>query len=301
MLSPIRFPSPVMALALTPKTRGDEDKMSEALHKLLDADPTLLIERNADTHETVLWGMGHVHLEIAVGALKDRFGLEVDTRTPSVAYRETIAGNGDARYRHKKQTGGAGQFAEVALRVAPLARGAGFEFAWKVVGGTIPSQFQPSCEKGVRSAIESGVLGAFPVQDVRVEVYDGKDHPVDSKDIAFQIAASHAFKEAMHQAKPVLLEPVALLKVRVPDRFTGDVISDLNTRRGRILGMDTEGSVSVVSAHVPMAEIQTYSPELRSVTGGRGAFSLKFDHYDVVPQHVAERVMKERTSDAAGA
>jgi len=298
-LSPIRFPSPVMALALTPKSRGDEDKMSDGLHKILDADPTLLLERNADTHETVLWGMGHVHLEIAVNALKDRFGVEVETRAPSVAYRETIGGNGDARYRHKKQTGGAGQFAEVALRVAPLTRGEGFQFDWKVVGGSIPTQFQPSCEKGVRSALEAGVLGGFPVQDVQVEVYDGKDHPVDSKDIAFQIAAAQAFKEAMHQARPVLLEPVALLKVRVPDRYTGDVISDLNTRRGRILGMDTEGSVSVVSAHVPMAEILSYSPDLRSMTGGRGVFSLKFDHYDVVPSQVADRVLADRQQEKA--
>jgi elongation factor G len=298
-LAPIRFPSPVMALALTPKSRGDEDKMSDGLHKILDADPTLLLERNADTHETVLWGMGHVHLEIAVNALKDRFGVEVETRPPSVAYRETIGGSGDARYRHKKQTGGAGQFAEVALRVAPLARGEGFQFNWKVVGGSIPTQFHLSCEKGVKSALESGVLGGFAVQDVKVEVYDGKDHPVDSKDIAFQIAAAHAFKEAMQQAKPVLLEPVALLKVRVPDRYTGDVISDLNTRRGRILGMDTEGSVSVVSAHVPMAEILSYSPDLRSMTGGRGVFSLKFDHYDVVPAQVAERVVSERQQEKA--
>ena len=296
-LAPIRFPSPVMALALVPKSRGDEDKMSDGLHKILDADPTLLLERNADTHETVLWGMGHVHLEIAVNVLKDRFGVEVETHVPAVAYRETIQGNGDARYRHKKQTGGAGQFAEVALRVAPLTRGEGFQFSWKVVGGSIPSQFQPSCEKGVRSALESGVMGGFPVQDVQVEVYDGKHHPVDSKDIAFQIAAAQAFKEAMQQARPALLEPVALLKVRVPDRFTGDVISDLNTRRGRILGMDSEGSVSVVSAHVPMGEILTYSPDLRSMTGGRGVFSLKFDHYDAVPSQVAERVLAERQQE----
>ncbi|MEJ2667648.1 MAG: elongation factor G, partial [Deinococcales bacterium] len=296
-LAPIRFPSPVMALALVPKSRGDEDKMSDGLHKLLDADPTLLLERNADTHETVLWGMGHVHLEIAVNALKDRFGVEVETHPPAVAYRETIQGSGDARYRHKKQTGGAGQFAEVALRVAPLTRGEGFQFNWKVVGGSIPTQFRPSCEKGVRSALESGVLGGFPVQDVQVEVYDGKDHPVDSKDIAFQIAAAQAFKEAMQQAKPVLLEPVALLKVRVPDSFTGDVISDLNTRRGRILGMDSEGSVSVVSAHVPMGDILSYSPDLRSMTGGRGVFSLKFDHYDVVPSQVADRVLADRQQE----
>jgi len=301
VLSPIAVPSPVMALALFPKSRPDEDKLGESLAKLLEADPALQLERNADTHETVLWGMGHVHLEIAVNALKERYGVEVETRTPSVSYRETIQGTGDARYRHKKQTGGAGQFAEVALRVEPLPRGAGFEFDWAVVGGTIPSQFQTSCEKGIRSALDAGVLGGFPVQDVKAIVYDGKDHPVDSKDVAFQVAAAHAFKEAMQQARPVLLEPVMLVKVRVPDRFTGDVISDLNTRRGRILGMDSEGSVSVVSAHVPMSEIQSYSADLRSMTGGRGAYSLKFDRSDDVPQHVAERVLADRKqANAAG-
>ena len=300
MLTPITVPSPVMALALFPKSRPDEDKLGESLGKLLEADPALQLERNPDTHETVLWGMGHVHLEIAVNALKERYGVEVETRTPAVAYRETIQGTGDARYRHKKQSGGAGQFAEVALRVEPLPRGAGFEFDWAVVGGTIPSQFQSSCEKGVRSALDAGVLGGFPVQDVKAIVYDGKDHPVDSKDVAFQVAAAHAFKEAMQQARPVLLEPVMLVKVRVPDRFTGDVISDLNTRRGRILGMDTEGSVSVVSAHVPMSEIQSYSADLRSMTGGRGAYSLKFDRSDDVPQHVADRVMADRKQARAG-
>jgi elongation factor G len=288
---PIRLPSPVMALALTPKSRTDEDKMSDALHKLLEADSTLALERNPDTHETVLWGMGHVHLEIAIQALQERYGVEIETRTPAISYRETIEGRGDARYRHKKQSGGAGQFAEVALRVEPLARGEGFDFVWDVSGGSIPTQFQTSCEKGVRQAMDHGVLGGFPVVDVRVAVYDGKDHPVDSKDIAFQVAASMAFKEALRLARPALLEPVALVKVRVPDRFTGDVISDLNTRRGRILGMDSEGSVSVVSAHVPVAEIQMYSPELRSLTGGRGAFSRKLDHYAPVPAHLAQRIL----------
>lgn len=293
-LAPIRFPRPVVALALRPRSRGDEDKLSDGLAKLLEADPTLLLERNADTKETVLWGMGHVHLEIAINALKERFGVEVDTAAPTVAYRETIASAAEARYRHKKQSGGSGQFAEVALRVAPLARDAGFEFAWKVVGGSIPTQFQSSCEKGVRSALTSGVLGGFPMQDVRVEVFDGKDHPVDSKDIAFQVAAERAFLEAVQGARPTLLEPVALVKVRVPDRFTGDVLSDLNTRRGRILGMDTEGSVSVVSAHVPMAELQSYSPDLRSMTGGRGAYSLKADHYDAVPNNIVDKVLAGR-------
>jgi elongation factor G len=294
----IPFPSPVTALALHPKSRNDEDRLSNGLHKLIDEDPTLVLERNDETHETVLWGMGHMHLEIAIEKLKNRYNVEVDTSPPKITYRETIRGKGDARYRHKKQSGGAGQFAEVALRVEPLPRGAGFEFGNAVVGGSIPTQFVPSCEKGIRGALEKGILGGFQVVDVKATIYDGKDHPVDSKDIAFQTAAAHAFTEAMQQASPVLLEPISLVKVYVPDRFTGDIISDMNTRRGRILGMDSEGSVSVVSAHVPQAELQNYSADLRSKTGGRGTFSLKFDHYAEVPQHLAEKIVAERKKAA---
>lgn len=297
-LQPLRLPSPVMALALLPRTRADEDRMGQALAKLLDADPTLHLDRNPDTRETVLWGMGHVHLETAIRALEERFHAGMDTAKPRIAYRETVTGKAESRYRHKKQSGGAGQFAEVALRVAPLPRGSGFEFVSQVVGGAIPSQFIPSCEKGVRAALERGPFGGFPIVDVKVTLFDGKDHPVDSKDIAFQIAAAQAFKAALLNAKPAVLEPVALLKVRVPDRYTGDVISDLNTRRGRIQGMDSEGSVSVVSAHVPMSELQNYSPDLRSMTGGRGAFSLKVDHYDSVPQTLADRILAERPAEA---
>jgi elongation factor G len=297
-LQPQRLPSPVMAVALYPRTRADEDRMGEALAKLLDADPTLQLERNQETQETVLWGMGHVHLETAIRTLDERFHAGMDTGKPRIAYRETITGRSESRYRHKKQTGGAGQFAEVALRVEPLPRGSGFQFESKVVGGSIPSQFIPSCEKGIRGALEKGPLGGFTVVDVKATVFDGKDHPVDSKDIAFQIAATHAFREALLEARPVLLEPIALVKVRVPDRFTGDVISDLNTRRGRVQGMDSEGTVSVVSAHVPMAEVQSYSPDLRSMTGGRGAFSLKLDHYDAVPQQLADKILSERPAEA---
>ncbi len=297
-LVPIPFPEPVTALALFPKTRSDDDKLMSGLQKLLDEDPTLRLERNSETHETVLWGMGHIHLEVALQKLKDRYHVDVDTATPQITYRETIKGKGDARYRHKKQSGGAGQFAEVALRVEPLPRNSGFEFTNAVVGGTIPTQFIPSCEKGVRSALDKGILGRFQVVDVRATVYDGKDHPVDSKDIAFQTAAAHAFTEAMQGAQPVLLEPVALVKIYVPDRFTGDIISDMNSRRGRILGMDTEGTVSVVSAHVPMAELQNYSADLRSKTGGRGTFSLKLEHYAEVPQHLVERILAERKKAA---
>ncbi|MEX2541138.1 MAG: elongation factor G [Trueperaceae bacterium] len=297
-LQPLRLPSPVMALALLPRTRADEDRMGEALAKLLDADPTLQLERNPETQETVLWGMGHVHLETAIRALDERFHAGMDTSKPRIPYRETVTARAESRYRHKKQTGGAGQFADVALRVEPLPRSGGFQFASEVVGGSIPSQFIPSCEKGIRAALNQGPLGGFSVVDVKAVVFDGKDHPVDSKDIAFQIAAGHAFKAAVLEARPVLLEPIVLLKVRVPDRYTGDVISDLNTRRGRIQGMDTEGSVSVVSAHVPLAEVQTYSPDLRSMTGGRGAFSLKVDHYDAVPQALADRIRSDRPAEA---
>ena len=242
--------------------------------------------------------MGHVHLDIAIEKLKNRYHVEVDTSSPKITYRETIRGKGDARYRHKKQSGGAGQFAEVALRVEPLPRGGGFEFGNAVVGGSIPTQFVPSCEKGIRGALEKGVLAGFQVVDVKATIYEGKDHPVDSKDIAFQTAAAHAFTEAMQQAQPVLLEPIVLVRVYVPDRFTGDIISDLNTRRGRILGMDSEGSVSVVSAHIPQAELQTYSADLRSKTGGRGTFSLKFDHYAEVPQHLVDKIVAERKKAA---
>ena len=298
VLANIRFPKPVMALALTPKTRADDDKLSEALGKTLDADPTLELVRDPDTHETVLWGMGHVHLEVATGVMSERFGVNVDTRSPKISYRETISAGGDARYRHKKQTGGAGQFAEVAMRVEPAARDEGELFEWGVVGGTIPTNFQSSCEKGFRASLEKGPLG-FRVVDVKAVVYDGKDHPVDSKDVAFQIAAGEAFREACAAAKPVLLEPVALVKVRVPDRFTGDVISDLNGRRGRILGMDSEGAVAVISAHVPMSEVQSYSADLRSMTGGRGAFSLRFERYDTAPQQVAQKVIAEREAEEA--
>jgi elongation factor G len=300
VLAAIRIPSPVMALALTPRTRADDDRLSEGLQKLLDADPTLQLVRDAETNQTVLWGMGHVHLEVATYELSERYGVNVDTRLPRVSYRETILGKGDARYRHKKQSGGAGQFAEVALRVEPLERGAGIVFDWAVVGGTIPTTFQSSCEKGVRAASQRGPLG-FPLVDVKAMVYDGKDHPVDSKDIAFQAAAAEAFKEACASARPQLLEPLALLKVRVPDRFTGDVISDFNTRRGRVLGMETEGSVSVISAHVPMSEIRNYSADLRSKTGGRGAYSLKLDRYEAVPAQLVDRVLAEARAEEEAA
>ena len=295
-LAPMQLPQPVMALALHPQNRSDDDKLGDALHKLLEEDPTLLLERNAETHETVLWGMGHMHLDIAVEKLRERYHVNVDVKAPKISYRETVTAVAEARYRHKKQSGGAGQFGEVALRVEPLPRKSGFVFANEVVGGTIPTQFIPSCEKGAHNALPEGIQAGFPIVDIKVTVLDGKHHPVDSKDIAFQIAAAHAFKEAALKAKPALLEPMMLVKVRAPERYTGDIISDLNSRRGRILGMDNEGSVSLISAHVPMAEMQRYSPDLLSMTSGRGTFSLKFDHYSNAPEQVLKKVLEERTA-----
>lgn len=301
VLQALRYPPPVMAVALEPVSRADDDKLAAALQKLLEADPTLRLERVAATRQTVLWGMGHVHLEVAIKALEGRYGVSVTAAPPRVAYRETLTRPAEARYRHKKQSGGAGQFAEVTLSVRPGTPGSGLAFAWDVVGGSIPSQFRSSCEKGVRQALQAGVLGGFPIVDVEVRVTDGKDHPVDSKDFAFQAAAAHAFQEAARDAGPALLEPVALVKVRVPDRFTGDVIGDLNGRRGRILGMDNEGSVSTVSAHVPESELSVYSPELRSLTGGRGAFSRRFEHYATLPKHLVARVLEEAEAHATSA
>lgn len=289
-LAPQELPDPVMGLALSPKSKADEDRLGDALQRLLQTDPALKLERNAETGETVLHGMGHVHLEIAVKALKEQFNADVDTRPPTIAYRQTISQPAEARYRHKKQSGGSGQFAEVALRVTPLERGDGFSFESQVVGGAIPSQYLASCEKGVRGALATGPLGPYRVVDLQVTVFDGKDHPVDSKDIAFQIASAQALTEALQAAGPVLLEPVALVRVRVPERFTGDIISDLNGRRARILGMDAEGSVSIVNAFVPLAELHSYSADLRSISGGRGAFSLKPNHYAEVPRNVQERL-----------
>jgi elongation factor G len=235
--------------------------------------------------------MSALHLHVMLGRLKRRFHLEVATRTPRIPYRETVQGKGEARYRHKKQTGGRGQFAEVALRVWARERGAGFEFVDAVVGGTVPRQFIPAVEKGVRAAIERGVLAGHPVVDVAAEVWDGKDHPVDSSEAAFKMASDRAFREAFQKARPVLLEPVMRLQIVVPSRFMGDITGDLNKRRGRIQGMDSRGSLQMIEALVPLAEIANYSTELRSITGGEGSFSMVHDHYDAVPGAIAEGVI----------
>ena len=288
---PIVFPKPSISFAVKPRSKGDEEKISNGLHRLADEDQTFEVTRDRETKELVISGMGDLHLEIMLDKLKKKFGVEVDKSAPKVAYKETINTQGGSKYRHKKQSGGAGQFAEVWLRVEPLPRGEGFEFVNEVVGGAIPQQFVASCEKGVKSAMDSGFLAGYPVIDIRAIVYDGKTHPVDSKDIAFQIAARNAFKESCQNAKPVLLEPIMNVEVCISPEFMGDVSGDLNSKRGRVMGMDQMGDMQVIKAKVPMAEMSRYSTDLRSITGGRGSFSMEFSHYEEVPARMAQEII----------
>ncbi len=295
--APLERPDSMVSLAIEAKSSNDEQKLGPALAKLMEEDPTFRVEVHRETKERVASGMSALHLHVMLGRLKRRFHLEVLTRAPKIPYRETVTAKGEFRYRHKKQTGGRGQFAEVALRVYPRERGQGLEFVDSVVGGTVPRQFIPAVEKGVRAACERGVLAGCPVVDVAAEVWDGKDHPVDSSEAAFKLASDRAFREAFQKARPVLLEPVMRLQIVIPSRFMGDITGDLNKRRGRIQGMDSRGSLQVIEALVPLAEIANYSTELRSITGGEGSFSMTHDHYDSVPGHIAEGVMARAAKD----
>jgi elongation factor G len=284
------YPPAIYAVALEPKTQADGTKMGSVLTQLAQADPTLHWRQDAETKQTVLEGMGDIHITIAVSRA-ERLGVGLNTAIPRVPYRETITKKAEAQYRHKKQSGGAGQFGEVHLRVEPLERGKGFEYKNEVFGGAISSSFIPSIEKGIRSVLEQGVIAGYTVVDVLAAVTDGKMHPVDSKDIAFQIAGREAFKLAFQQAGPVLLEPLMNVRVIVPEENMGDVISDFTTRRGRVMGMDTEHGRSVVTAIVPLAEMQRYSNDLRSMTGGRGVYSASFDRYEAVPSNIAQTII----------
>ena len=287
------FPSPLFAVAVRPKSKADQAKMGPTLTRICEEDPTLRWRQEPSTKETILEGMGEAHVEIAVKRMENRFGVGVETSIPKVPYRETITKVNADQYRHKKQTGGAGQFAEVHLRLEPLPRGAGFEYGWEVFGGAISSSFQPSIEKGIRQVMEQGVIAGYPVVDVKAVVYDGKEHPVDSKDIAFQIAGREAFKKVMLGAGPVLLEPIYKVTIIVPEEYTGDVMGDLNTKRARVLGMEQQGGKSIITALAPLAEMQRYVSDLRSLTQGRGLFSMEFDHYEEVPPHLAEKIIAE--------
>lgn len=285
------YPVPMVARAVTPKSRGDEAKISESLRRLSEEDPTFQVDMNAQTKELVISGMGEQHIGLMLNRLQRR-GVQVTTKLPKIAYRETIAGKADVRYRHKKQTGGAGQFAECAIRIEPNPRGAGYEFVDKIFGGVISHPFRQSVDKGIQDKMTEGVLAGYPVVDVKVELYDGKEHPVDSKDIAFQIAGREAIKEAVTKASPVLLEPIVKMEVVMPSKYMGDVTGDISGRRGRVIGMDSLGDLQVVKAEVPLAEVQQYSSFLKSVTGGEGSYAIEFLRYDVLPSHLTQSVVE---------
>jgi len=309
---PILFPTPTTITAVYSRARGDEDKIAEGFHKFTEEDPTLIARRDPMTKEFILSGMGEVQFQVALDRLKRNFKIEVDLRQPKVAYKETIKGRGEIKYRHKKQTGGAGQFAEVWMHVQPYTEGAEAEerkkkkelielpwggkllFVDEVVGGHIPAQLVQSVKKGYLTAMESGVLAGYPVVDVIATVYDGKTHPVDSKDIAFQIAGRQGFKESARQAQPILLEPIMNVSITVPTEYMGSITGDLNSRRGQVQGMGAKGANQVIRAQVPMAELLKYSSELRSLTGGTGEFTMELDHYDEVPAHLSQKIVAEK-------
>lgn len=294
---PIEFPEPVISFAVEPRTKGDEEKVSSGLSRFLEEDPTFRLERRAETRETVISGLGELHLEIIVSRLAQKFGVEVDLSTPKVPYKETIKGRTKVEGKHKKQTGGRGQYGHVFLELEPLPAGEGFLFEDKIFGGVVPKQYIPAVEKGVREAMEEGVLAGYPVVDIKVSLVDGSYHTVDSSEMAFKIAAAMAFRKGMEQSQPVLLEPVMNVEVIVPDAFMGDIMGDLNGRRGRIQGVDSAGSLQKIRAQVPMAEMFRYSIDLRSMTQGRGYFTMAFSHYEEVPHQVAEQIIAEAKAE----
>jgi elongation factor G len=293
-LPEIELPEPLLAMAIEPKTKGDEDKLSTALARIQDDDPTIRVERSPETHETVMFGMGEAHLDSMVERMKRKFGVDVVMHPAKVPYKETMKGKVQAMGRHVKQSGGHGQYAIANVEVEPLPRGSGFEYVDKIFGGAIPNQFIPSVEKGIVKQISEGVVTPYPMVDIRVTLYDGKFHPVDSSDMAFQLAGILAIKEAAAKAGISLLEPIVQVEVLVPESYTGDIIGDLNSKRGRILGMETTGSGKQrIKALVPQSEMTRYAIDLRSMTHGRGAFTMTFDHYEEVPSHLAEKVIAE--------
>jgi elongation factor G len=281
-------------MAVQPKSKGDEEKIFSSLARLMEEDPTLKVHREEQTRETVLSGMGEIHIEASMGKLKRKFGVEVNLTPPKVPYLETIKKPvKGVIYRHKKQTGGRGQFAEVHFDISPLERGGGFEFEEALVGMNVPRGFVPAVEKGIVEAKQTGVRAGYPVVDFKIRFYDGKSHEVDSSEMAFKIAASMCFKKGVADAQPTLLEPIMELEVTVPDESMGDVIGDLNSRRGKVLGMDSKGKNQIIRAQLPMAEVLTYAPDLRSITGGRGMFTTELSHYEEVPTHLQEQLVSQ--------
>jgi len=293
VLPGLQLPTPVFSVAVNAKSQADFDKMSSAMSRLVEEDPTLSAEREPSTGELLLSGMGEAHLDVAVRRLQQKFGVGVVTSTPRVPYCETITRTTQSQGRYKRQTGGRGQFGDVWLRMEPMERGSGFEFVNEIFGGSVPRNYIPAVEKGVVEAMQGGVLAGYPVVDVRVALFDGSYHSVDSSDMAFKIAASLGFRKAAEDAGPILIEPIMKASVTVPEQFMGDVLGDLNGKRGRVLGMEQERGMSTITALVPLAEVRRYATDLRSMTQGRGVFTVEFSHYDPVPPHIAEQIIAE--------
>ena len=290
-IAPISYPRPVAEVAITPRSHHDEEKLSTALHRIEEEDPTIRVERRSDTGETILAGLGDTHLDVTVARIHRKFGVEVDTALPIIPYRETITTSAQAEGKHNKQSGGRGQFGVALVKFAPLPRGSGYEYIDSIKGGSIPRQFIPAVDKGIQEALNRGVLAGYPVIDISAEVYDGKYHAVDSDEMSFRMAGIQAVRAAIQDLKPILLEPVMKVTVTVPEDHLGDVMGDINSKRGKVLGMEGDGTLRSVIAEVPMAEIQQYAAELRSLTSGRGSFDVEFDHYAEVPHNEAQQVI----------
>jgi elongation factor G len=292
-------PRAIISFAVEPKTRGDEDKLVSSIHRLTDEDPTLTFHRDDQTREMILSGLGQVHIEVIVEKMRRKFGLEVNLKTPKVPYKETIKGKTTIQGRYKKQSGGRGQFGDTWLEIEPLPRGSGFEFADRIVGGVVPHQYRPAVEKGIVEAMAEGVVAGYPVVDLRVSLVDGSYHTVDSSEMAFKIAGSLGFKKGVLECQPTLLEPIVNIMIEIPDEYMGDVIGDLNSRRGKVLGMDTLGNHQIIKGQVPLAEILKYAPDLRSMTSGRGTFTYEHSHYEEIPVYIAEKIIAESKKEEA--
>jgi len=297
VFSNVTIPEPSITFAIEPKSRGDEDKISNALARILEEDAAIKYTRDAQTKQLLLSGSDQLHVEVTVSKLRKRYGVEVILKTPKIPYRETIRGKADVQGRHKKQTGGHGQFGDCWIKMEPLQRGGSFEFADEIFGGSIPRNFIPAVEKGIVESAARGYLAGYPVVDFKVTVYDGSYHPVDSSEMAFKIAGSLAFKKAMEEANPVLLEPIMNVEIFAPQEYAGALTGDLTSRRGRLQGMDVKRDIQIIKAQVPMAEMVTYSPVLTSVTGGRGSYHMEFSHYDEVPAHIAQKIIDEANKE----
>ena len=293
----ISFPKPVLTKALLPKTRADEEKISNALKRLCEEDPTLSVERKAESHELLVSAMGQVHLDVSLQRMKRRFGVEVDVRTPKVPYRETIRGTTKVQGRHKKQSGGRGQFGDTWIEISPLEKGGGFVFENNIVGGAIPKTYIPAVEKGIKESMEAGIIAGYPMVDIKVRLYDGSYHDVDSSEIAFKIAGSIGFKKGVPDCRPTLLEPIMAMDVTVPSEFVGDIMGDLNSKRGKVLGIDADDDQQNIRAEVPMAEVLNYLADLNSMTSGKGVFRMEFDHYYNVPEHLKAKIIEENQKD----